>query len=147
MISFEMAEQKSCSKKNATPVSTSSRLQINPNGIKELSERLVDLVSGNEINRELIQLVHYLKSKSLRHERNAHAFRISGGLAALMRLLPLCTKHAKNLTLLLGTLGNLCALEQETRSMVRDTMHLQTGHKRLMCHPMQVMNTVLSDIG
>lgn len=115
-----MAEQKSYRKKNVTPVSTSSRLEINPNNIKELSERLVDLASRNEISRELIQLIHYLKSKSLRHARNAHAFRISGGLAALVKLLPGCTKQAKDLTLLLGTLGNICALEQETRNLVSE---------------------------
>ena len=113
-----MAEQRSLRKKNVTPVSTSSRLQINPNNIKELSERLVYLARKNKINRELVKLIHYLKSKSLRNVPNAHAFRLSGGLAALMKLLPRCTKQTKNLTLLLGTLGNLCALEQETREMV-----------------------------
>ena len=78
--------------------------------------------SGPGLSPELRELVGILKSQKLRHRNDAHAFCVDGnGMRILQDLLQDCErgKDSRDLALVLGTIGNLCALGSEPRKMVR----------------------------
>lgn len=71
---------------------------------------------GDGLSAELRDVVYTLKAHELRSGRNAHAFRVGGGLAALLRLVTGC--GGRDAVLLLGAVGNLCALDTQSRREV-----------------------------
>ena len=75
---------------------------------------------------ELRNLLSLLKIQKLRHSADAHAFCKCGGMQALVQLLQFCEADSRDCITVLGTIGNLCALNQESRSSVR---------KRCYCLP------------
>ena len=94
--------------------------------VGELTEKLLDLFErskGGRLSNELCEVLYVLKAQKLRSIRPAHLFRTRGGLRALLQLISHCKEcEARDLVLLLGTLGNLCALEHETRCAVSKFM-------------------------
>ena len=78
--------------------------------------RLAPASKGDGLSAELRDTVYVLKAYKLRSSRYAHAFRVGGGLAALLRLL--AAAAGRDAVLLLGALGNLCALDKQTRAQV-----------------------------
>ena len=91
--------------------------------LRDVTERLSELsesVKGGQLTTEVSDIVYVLKAQRLRSSCNAHAFRSFGGVQALLRLLRACREgEGREMVLLLGTLGNLCALEEETRTLVK----------------------------
>ncbi len=104
------------------PILLPRQLEYASQSLREATEKLVDLSEkqkGGQLTTELCDVVYVLKTQRLRSAANAHAFRTCGGVKALMRLLRLCVEcEGKAATLVLGTLGNLCALEAATRTEV-----------------------------
>ena len=90
--------------------------------LREMTEKLTSLsegLNGGLLAGELRDAIYILKTQRLRSTGNAHTFRALGGLAALLQLVHRCREcRGRDMVLLLGTLGNLCALERETRSTV-----------------------------
>lgn len=87
--------------------------------LEELTRELLRLTSGRKLDglsAELRDVVYTLKAHELRSGRNAHAFRVGGGLAALLRLVAGCS--GRDAVLLLGAVGNLCALDAQSRREV-----------------------------
>ena len=88
----------------------------------EITEQLVGLVESQKDERlstELRDIIYFLKADRLRNAANAHAFREGGGLTALLQLVSCCSRgEGEDLVLLLGTLGNICALDHQSRSTV-----------------------------
>lgn len=87
--------------------------------LEELTRELLRLTSrrkGDGLSAELRDVVYTLKAHELRSGRNAHAFRVGGGLAALLRLAAGC--GGRDAVLLLGAVGNLCALDSQSRREV-----------------------------
>ncbi len=78
--------------------------------------------SGPGLSPELRELIGFLKSQRLRHRSDAHAFCASGqGMRILQELVRDCEsgQDSRDLVLVLGTIGNLCALGTEARQTVR----------------------------
>ena len=90
--------------------------------VGELIQKLITLSEGSKggkLSNELKDVVYVLKTHKLRSSSHAHTFRTQGGLHALLKLISRCKEsEGKDLVLLLGTLGNLCALEPDTRCTV-----------------------------
>lgn len=78
--------------------------------------------SGPGLSPELRDLVCTLKSQKLRHSNDAHEFCVSmdSSMRVLLELLKDCEGSADNrdIVLVLGTVGNLCALGSEPRNIV-----------------------------
>ena len=93
-------------------------------GLTEVTQRLLGLVEefkSERLTTELRDVVYVLKAQKLRSATNAHAFHAAGGVGALLQLLSRCKEgEGRDLVLLLGTIGNLCALERETRATVSE---------------------------
>ena len=96
------------------------------NDLEKLLEKLKTFASKQTrpgLSPELRELVGFLKSQRLRHRNDAHAFcsTIGNGMRVLQDLLKDCegASDSRDLVLVLGTIGNLCALESEPRKMVR----------------------------
>lgn len=91
--------------------------------LRELTEKLFELSErqkSGQLSTEMCDIVYVLKAQRLRSPSNAHAFRSCGGVKTMLRLLRVCKEAEwKGAPLVLGTLGNLCALEEGTRSEVR----------------------------
>ena len=85
------------------------------------------VVSNGDIERTL----HHLKSSRLRSQQSAGVFRENGGIEALLnisgKLQPGVDSDCKTLTIVWGTLANLCALEEQCRDKARDYMYLHEG--------------------
>ena len=94
--------------------------------VGELTQKLLDLFEGSKgerLSKELCEVLYVLKAQKLRSPSHAYLFRTQGGLRALLQLVSHCKEcEARDLVLLLGTLGNLCALEPETRCAVSKCM-------------------------
>ena len=94
--------------------------------VGELTQKLLDLFEGSKgerLSKELCEVLYVLKAQKLRSPSHAHLFRTQGGLRALLQLVSHCKEcEARDLVLLLGILGNLCALEPETRCAVSKCM-------------------------
>ena len=94
--------------------------------VGELTQKLLDLFEGSKggrLSKELCDVLYVLKLQKFRSLSHAHLFRTRGGLRALLQLVSQCKEcEARDLVLLLGTLGNLCALEPETRCAVSKCM-------------------------
>ena len=90
--------------------------------LHEITEQLVGLAESQKEERlstELRDIVYFLKADRLRNAANAHAFRERGGLNALLQLVSCCSGgEGGDLVLLLGALGNICALDRQSRSAV-----------------------------
>ena len=107
--------------------------------IEELSQVLKTLVrknSGPGLSTELRELVCTLKSQKLRHSNDAHAFCVSmdNSMRVLLELLKDCEGSAdqRDLVLVLGTVGNLCALGCQPRIIVSMT---ETDYKCMVASP------------
>lgn len=91
----------------------------------EITEQLIGLVESQKDERlstELRDIIYFLKADRLRNAANAHAFLEGGGLAALLRVVSWCSRgDGGDLVLLLGALGNICALDRQSRSSVSQT--------------------------
>lgn len=104
-------------------VSALPRLQIYVSqSLSELAERLVECSKeekGQSLTSKTRDIVYVLKTHKLRHTSNAHTFRGTNGVGALLSLLSLCAgREGRDRGLLLSTLGNLCALDKDTRTQV-----------------------------
>lgn len=90
--------------------------------VGELIQKLLTLAEGSKggkLSNELKDVVYVLKAHKLRSSSHAHVFRTHGGLHALLKFISRCKEcEGRDLVLLLGTLGNLCALEPDTRCTV-----------------------------
>ena len=101
-----------------------SSLQKNTSkSVGELTSRLVTLTDtskGEILTSELRDWVYMLKVHRLRHCSDAHEFCSNGGVGALTKLLSRCctNREGRDLVLLLGTLGNVSALDKSSRDMV-----------------------------
>lgn len=82
--------------------------------LRELSRLHV----GSTLSEETRCLVSELKSSVLRHTSPTHAFCILGGPQLLLQLLSQCACAGQDAVLLLGLLGNLCALDKSSRDIV-----------------------------
>ena len=91
--------------------------------VEDLTGTLVTLakrVHAPGLPAELREFVCMLKAQKLRHSNDAHAFCKCGGMQVLMSLLKLCGEAAsKDSIVVLGTIGNLCALHDGSRHRVR----------------------------
>ena len=95
--------------------------------LRTLTSRLVQLCGSESksgaSNCELERVLHHLKSSRLRSQESAQVFRENGGLEALLnfssKLQPILDKDCKTLTLIWGTLANVCALENVSRDKVQ----------------------------
>ena len=73
------------------------------------------------LSTEMRDLVCMLKAHKLRHGVDAHAFAKCGGIPVLINLMKECegkSQVSRDLVLVLGTIGNLCALSSNSRSIV-----------------------------
>lgn len=125
-----MAENRRRSAARKLPPVTPRLQQYACKSLQEVTEELVRLVEADKRERlgvELQSIVFYLKAHKLRNVGNAHAFRVGGGLSALLHLTSQCKERERDLLLLLGTVGNLCALERETRSCVSVTPAVESS--------------------
>lgn len=90
--------------------------------IEELAESLKILSKKNHtsgLSAELRDFVCMLKAHKLRHAADAHAFCKYGSMEALLELLKCCDASSGDMVVVLGTIGNLCALHQSARDIVR----------------------------
>lgn len=93
--------------------------------IEELAETLKSLSRRSPapgLSTELREFVCMLKAHKLRHTSDAHAFCKSGSMAVLLELLQQCDASSRDAVVVLGTIGNLCALHQTARNIVRETI-------------------------
>lgn len=91
--------------------------------VEELAEVLKVLASKNQgpgVSAELRNLVSMFKAHKLRHSADAHAFCRRDGMQVLLDLLSTCEGNSKDLLLVLGTIGNLCALSHHPRTKVNN---------------------------
>ncbi len=96
--------------------------------VEELTKILNMLIQKNQdpgLSTELRSFLCILKAHKLRHGGDAHAFSNGGGVEVLIALLEKCQeengKYNRDLVLVLGTIGNLCALSKKPRSIVSKT--------------------------
>lgn len=90
--------------------------------IEELAETLKILSKRNHtsgLSAELREFVCMLKAHKLRHTTDAHAFCKCGSMEILLELLQCCDASSGDVVVVLGTIGNLCALHQSPRNIVR----------------------------
>lgn len=90
--------------------------------VEELTKTLkvLALKVGNPgLSAELKDFLCMLKAHKLRHNEDAHAFCESGGMQVLLDMLKCCEASSRDSTLVLGTIGNLCALNRQSRDIVR----------------------------
>ncbi len=90
--------------------------------VEDLTETLVILakrVHTPGLPAELREFVCMLKAQKLRHSSDAHAFCKCGGMQALVNLLQFCEADSRDSIVVLGTIGNLCALNHDSRRRVR----------------------------
>ncbi len=91
--------------------------------VEELAEALKTLCDEGNVtglSAELREFVCMLKAHKLRHTTDAHAFYKSGGMQVLLELLNHCEVSSGDMVIVLGTIGNLCALNQESRNTVKE---------------------------
>lgn len=91
--------------------------------IEELAETLKNLSKRNHspgLSAELRDFVCMLKAHKLRHTADAHAFCKCGSMEILLGLLQYCEASSADVVVVLGTIGNLCALHQNARNIVRN---------------------------
>lgn len=91
--------------------------------VEEVTETLKILskkVSTSGLSAELRDFVCMLKAHKLRHTTDAHAFCKNGGMQVLLELLQHCEANNQDLIVVLGTIGNVCALHHSARSIVRN---------------------------
>ena len=91
--------------------------------IEELMETLKVLSEGRNstgLSAEMREFVCMLKAHKLRHMADAHAFYKCGGMRILLDLLSTCEANSRDMVVVMGTLGNLCALHQHSRSSVSE---------------------------
>ena len=93
--------------------------------VEELTEVLKTLAKKREksggLAAELRDFIRMLKAQ-IRHTADAHAFCRSGGMQVMLELLKECeasSESRRDLIVVLGTLGNLCAIHHDSRSIVR----------------------------
>ena len=96
--------------------------------LRALTHKLIQLSesrskgSAHGSGGELEGTLHHLKSSRLRSSESARVFRENGGLEALLqissKLHPARESDCKTLAVLWGTVANLCALDNESRSKV-----------------------------
>lgn len=89
--------------------------------VEDLTETLVILakrVHTPGLPAELRELVCMLRAQKLRHSSDAHAFCKCGGMKVLVDLLKFCEANSRDSTAVLGTIGNLCALNHDSRQRV-----------------------------
>lgn len=94
--------------------------------VEELAETLKRMSEGGEstgLSSEMREFVRMLKAhKLLRHANDAHTFCKCGGLQVLLDLLSQCQGSSRDMVIVLGTVGNLCALDSNSRNMVKNCM-------------------------
>jgi hypothetical protein len=92
--------------------------------VQELAETLKTLSKGGKLTgqtaemNEFLSILRLLKTYKLRHATDAHAFCRGGGLQVLLDLLSQCEFSGRDMVIVLGTVGNLCALDQNSRNIV-----------------------------
>lgn len=96
--------------------------------VEELAETLKRMSMEGKLaglSSELREFVSRLKAhKLLRHTTDAHTFCKCGGLQGLLDLLSRCEGSSRDMVIVLGTVGNLCALDSNSRNMVRIKMNI-----------------------
>lgn len=91
--------------------------------VEELTKTLVTLakrVHPPGLPPELREFVCMLKAQKLRHSSDAHVFCKCGGMQVLVGLLKQCATDSRDSMVVLGTIGNLCALNHHSRTKVRN---------------------------
>lgn len=89
--------------------------------VEELAETLNVMSQERKstgLSAEMRELVCMLKAHKLRHTADAHVFCNCGGLQVLLDLLTFCEVN-RDMVMILGTIGNACALNSNCRSMVK----------------------------
>lgn len=118
--------------------------------IEELAGTLEILSKSSQapgLSTELRDFVCMLKAHKLRHTADAHAFCKCGSMDILLELLQRCEAGSGDVVVVLGTIGNLCALHQNARSIVRIMIVLINARFTLLIFYIQVMNKGLDRIG
>ena len=129
-----MAAANSSSSTSNTQLPSHTATSLASKSLRTLTSRLVQLCDSHSkrgaSNCELERTVHHLKSSRLRSQESARVFRENSGLEALLnissKLQPIVDNDCKTLTLIWGTLANVCALEEITRDKVQQlepTLH------------------------
>lgn len=99
----------------------------------ELLEKMSRETSASKLPGELRQLLYVLKTQRLRHRKDANAFCCAGGVLSLVRLLvSAATCEDRELTLLLGTLANVCSLDRSARTQVYTQLPSQLSHTHII---------------
>lgn len=94
--------------------------------VQELAETLKTMAKEGKLTglsaemNEFVPILRMLKTHKLRHATDAHAFCRCGGLQVLLDLLSPCEVSSRDMVVVLGTIGNLCALDCNSRSIVRN---------------------------
>lgn len=101
--------------------------------VEELTRALVTLTDaskGEILTSELKDWIYMLKVHRLRHCSDAHEFCSNGGVEALLKLLCRCSvnRESRDLVLLLGALGNVCALDKNCRTVVSVLCHCKQSY-------------------
>ena len=92
--------------------------------VQELAEALRAMAKDGKLTgqfaemNEFVSILRSLKTYKLRHASDAHAFCKCGGLQVLLDLLSLCEVSSPTMVIVLGTIGNLCALDPNSRNIV-----------------------------
>lgn len=90
--------------------------------VEELTETLKTLskvgINSTGLSVELREFVCLLKAHKLRHAADAHAFFHCGGMQVLVDLLKHCEVSSQDMVVVLGTVGNICAIDQNSRNFV-----------------------------
>ncbi len=129
---MEDERQKAAGKK--APVLLPRQEKYASQSLREITEQLEQLSGsqkGGQLFTKLCDIVYVLKTQRLRSASDAHAFQTCGGLKALLRSLRAC--EGKAAALVLGTLGNVCALEGAARREVRGPIDCCGSCKLLAC--------------
>ncbi len=74
--------------------------------------------TGSTLTEDMRKIVSRLKTSLLRHSSPSHAFNSCAGPQLLLQLLSQCACAGKDTVLLLGVLGNICALDESCRETV-----------------------------
>ena len=111
--------------------------KISDQDIKDAVERLRELIRAQEgasMSRDARKIVTELKASVLRHSNQAHTFNIAGGPQILVNLLSQCACAGQDAVLLLGLLGNLCALDSSSRDTVSYAVCREQSHHNVQSY-------------
>ena len=93
--------------------------------VEELTKTLLNLAKGVHtpgLPAELREYLSMMRVHKLRHSNDAHAFCKCGGMQVLVSLLKLCEADSRDSVVVLGTIGNLCAISHDSRKIVRNVV-------------------------